>query len=543
MTTTAVPMGPAPSATVVSQPPPSLSHASFPSDPLSIQIIPLRRPEMFFAPALECTEPGDMLHEAVCGTSSSLGCESLLDVDSAVVLPALTYPPRDGGSLTRYLVGETYRGTLVVHNTSPFEIHHVSATVTCVDPRNAKRHLLEFHDKVVGPYMTLEQRMEGYEWNVAGRHSLNVLVYYADSARAAEIRNCPVVIPITVGANMAVSELQAVVVPAHRCPLKLPPGGQPSFEELLATKYRCTALLTNSTNGPLHLTEIVFRKSATTQDDVKIDDLCGIPQMLARDGLWQSKESRRFAFDITLTPPATRNTQPIAMTGATGHDTTKTAAALDIGSMRWGWRRPNGDGGHGTTRPFARQTLVPLASSLLPATDLSPMMMTDVSPSSPIPRFTAIAASNLQVPFIVLRSCITASGPLIVGETATLRFAIANMTTRAIDLVAHVAADRLLPRFLVAGPTIIPVGLLEPKGVLMFMLDAVPLIDGHLVIDASCLELHDVRKAANDSIGTGHGNIVWPSPSADLRGRDPRELVIGEYTSLGGAATARENPW
>jgi hypothetical protein len=588
-------------------------YASFPTDPLLVQLVPLRRPEMSSLGPIECTEPGDMLHEACAGLPLSIAAAGdglpPYELDHAVLLPAVTYPPKDGGgSQARYLVGEVYRATLVIQNTSSYDIQHVSVTVSCIDPKNTSKKLLEVREQTVGAFATFERRLEGYEWVVAGRHTINILAYYADPNRAGDIRNVPTSLPVTVGQGIATSEFSATPVPPYRDPLRLTAASlgalltsdaasdsastardslstsQPidhlnaaaqgpsalgaaevSFEAVLAQRYRCDALLVNNTNGPLHLTEVVFRKAATTIDDVTVHDPFGVPAAIQRDGLWLPKESRRLAFEAVLTP--SRST-PLAQ-GATGQDPSKMAAALDIGAMRWGWRRPNGDGGHGATPYFRRPAVVPLISSLAPTSD--PPGSAAPSPSAGLQSHahtmrnapTGPSASTmlaLAPPLVVIRSCIVAEDggagaklgtsppmvgmqqaslqrdssrqPLAVGEQTTLHFVVANTSARPMELVAHVAPERLLPRFLYTGATQIPIGVVEPRRVGVIGVDVVPLLDGVLRVDASCLELRDSRRPATDAASSGQGSLVWPTASLDLRGHEPAELILAEYLGL-----------
>lgn len=486
---------------------PSYSSIAFPSEPLSITLVPLRRPEMFVQSyTVEASEPGDLLHDVLNPVLAG-SRRTTWPLDCPQVLSSVSFPLDER---TRYLVGEMYRATLVVHNTTNLEVKILSASIVAQDPGKSKRTLLEFTSKTLAPHSTLESRLEGLDLTHDGHHQISTLLHFADPTRAGEMRNASRSTVVNVLKGSVVEDTNVTPIPFHLAPLQRAANdNKGSADELdffavLEQRFLCTAMLVNNSGGPLHLTEVVFKKSTASQDAISVTDVCEVPKMLARDGLFLAGERRQFAFEVSLTPS---QSAPLVGGSATSSSDSR---GSELGTLRWGWRRPNGDGGHGASRPFYKPVAAGIpaagASSTNTATTTSigstPSL---IDPSIPVAAPPQRAPPTPAVSPLVVRLISVKPSPARVAEVCIVSIAVANTSQRTLEVAATINADRFMPYFCFAGATHAYLGPIAPRSLTTLQLELLPLMGGISTVDASCVELRAVGAP---------GPPLWPLPTS-----------------------------
>lgn len=210
--------------------------------------------------------------------------------------------------------------------------------------------------------------------------------------------------------------------------------------------------------------------------------------------------------------------------GASG--VTLLSKSLELGHMEWEWRRTSGDGGIDmgsiirlNHQQHGRGPGAPAAAlaSKLPELELMCLCC--------LPQACAAAAPKQQESLITAPE-LTNSPPVVAGTPCNLTLVAINRSSSRRDLALHIHPRKVSPQVLYTGPTVRPLGWIEPNADAVFSVTVVPITGGVWSL-AGLLELRDARNPSS---------ILWPvKSSAHSGGSAPPPLqASGAAGALGG---------
>lgn len=163
-----------------------------------------------------------------------------------------------------------------------------------------------------------------------------------------------------------------------------------------------------------------------------------------------------------------------------------------LGRVMWRWSRENGASGSMESAPLLVESLPAMPEVVL-----------------------AVAAVDHRTPFATT------------GSPVVLRCTVENHGgTHCYDLAVKMRVERLAPLWLYTGPTLLPLGFLEPHETISFMVELRPWQSGWLSVARDVMELVDARAPAT--------SVLWPTPPSLLVASPTGSIVSGRGGVAGG---------
>lgn len=547
----------------------TVSSSVVTSNPLSVKVTLLRKPELYNGGRMETPElceEGDILYDVLGGKSA---VSKYRHCPPCVISPVLTFSTSKG----IHLVGESFKALMSFRNNLPSTAPNGGALtklffrVELVNPQAQRTVLWDREINRLEPKSNRELRVE-YRFMEAGKHTLSVTGSFCDTlnesrrfswASSLEVsrgiidvsRNVTLLPPATSQRAAAASSAGDVVSPLTA----IVPSQQQQQQRLCVSVTLQNVLPDTS----LVLTDVrltlkdpsLFRITANSAAALASPSAAtqhfslrcsGGGRDALEDAHMAPRDTRTFMFEITHTASevssasgntaTTRSATASSSVGgpavffSTGSGAVGAQKTFEIGYVEWEWRRANGDGG----------------------CDMSQMIR--------VTRPTGMATSR-----DIDMACVSvvkhrdgeeglatgASGALIAGSVCDVCLVATNRSAQRKDLLLAIHPQHLLPMFAYTGPTMRPLGFIEANSELHFSLAVVPLMSGVLTLTGAAVELRDARTTSTIYWPTKPPTVTAPPPLSHSAAGGASTSSSASFTSTGAAPSATitlpPEPW
>ncbi|RNF20486.1 uncharacterized protein TcG_03734 [Trypanosoma cruzi] len=496
------------------------------ANPLTVRATVLRRPEFFEAASPELVEEGDVLFDVLsnplhhpsanCMTNDaqtkvrrrSKAAElSVHGIGSVLSLPT---------SLGKFFVGQPFRAFLSFHNAANYPLATMAFSIVCLHPKLHRSKIVNYECSHLEGKGNASFTVE-FLLKEPGQYTLDVLVTYMDIAKEAKRLTWSFSIQV----ERAIIEVSRTI---HLVPIITRHGKDthaqlraagPTLEEAMSNitlptkKYVLSVCLQNVSSVPLFIVSVKLHAEGVFQllprprrPSTKRESL--LPPWWPADVAKPRQDEREFGtrytgggadtlesvylrpkdkhcyyFELVLKPDILCSL-PLQHTASGAPAAVVPSNFTDVGYVEWKWCRANGDSGaeHSSRVRVNHLFMQPMLD----------FFVLNVDPETP----TA-------------------------GKPTKFDCAVVNYDSdKQFDLALRVRPDLLAPSFLYAGPLLIPLGLIEPRGTVNFPVSLLPWQPGWVVLQGG-LELCDARAPAT---------LLWPLQPGKTQPLPPNSSTI-----------------
>ncbi|KPI82855.1 hypothetical protein ABL78_8135 [Leptomonas seymouri] len=441
-----------------------------------------------------------------CALSSSLSSTTALCVQ-----PVLILPRKVGVSLA----GEVFCALLCLHNAATYPLTHAHLRIDEAQPPAPQRRALLRRTVPVLPPKSNYTITTAVPLDTACNYSLTVTVVYKDPSE----RQRQLSWSSTLKTEQSIIEVQRRLAYLRPCvpakclphsPSPLPSSSAPTLRTYAC--YQLTIDLKNMSSVPLVITSSELLLPALTYHDGKplfrhltpaetvadCDRLCDRNSEVGTatpspPALLMPGDTKTLVFFIGVYLEELRHATIVHGHGGVTNKLLS-PSLTSFGHVQWTWCRANGETGTVRSAPLRVEQLVAEPDAAL--------CVTGVAPAAVAGTPTAEAAPWTPSPSP------TPSPLLLAGYPITVFFALSNPSTiHRYDVALKVRVERLAPQWLYTGPTVRPIGLLEPSSTLTFSLNLLPWQAGWLQVAQAALEVVDAQMLEA---------VLWPPASTSL---------------------------